>query len=176
MTRAFGTIERLPSGRYRARYVGPDGRRYTAPTVFVTKRDARGWLALRQGDIILRAWEPPEATLKTRLTFETYANTWLAHRDLKARTREHYRALLDAHLIPEFGSKALTAITADEIRAWHATTLVGTPTLRSHCYGLLRTVLGTAASDGKIAANPCVIRGAGITKRVKKIRRPAWTS
>ena len=29
------------------------------------------------------------------------------------------RALLDDHLIPAFGSKALTALTADEIRAWH---------------------------------------------------------
>jgi integrase len=30
--------------------------------------------------------------------------------------------------------------------------------------------MGTAASDGKISANPCVIRGAGTTKRVHKIR------
>ena len=42
--------------------------------------------------------------------------------------------------------------------------------LRSHAYGLLRTILGTAASDGKISLNPCVIRGAGSTKRVHKIR------
>ena len=170
MTRGFGTIERLPSGRYRARYVGPDGRRYTAPTVFVTKKDAGGWLSLQEGDIIRKAWMPPEAAPRIRLTFETYATTWLAHRDLKTRTRAHYRALLDAHLLPEFGSKALTSITADEVRSWHAMTLTGTPTLRSHCYGLLHAILGTAVSDGKIAANPCVIRGAGNTKRVKKIR------
>ena len=45
-----------------------------------------------------------------------------------------------------------------------------TPTVRSHAYALLRTILGTAASDGKIGANPCVIRGAGATKRKHTIR------
>ena len=47
---------------------------------------------------------------------------------------------------------------------------IETPTLRSHCYGLLRTILGTAASHGKLAANPCNVKGAGNTKRVEKIR------
>ena len=56
---AFGAVETLPSGRHRARYRGPDGRRYTAPTLFLTKKDARGWLALRQSDIIKGQWMPP---------------------------------------------------------------------------------------------------------------------
>ena len=66
----FGTAHKLPSGRYRAMYYGPDGRRYTAPTTFASKADARAWLALRQADIIRKAWEPPEATSRPgRLTF-----------------------------------------------------------------------------------------------------------
>ena len=44
---AFGTAHKLPSGRYRAMYRGPDGRRYTAPRTFLTEKDARGWLSLR---------------------------------------------------------------------------------------------------------------------------------
>jgi hypothetical protein len=58
----FGAVEQLPSGHYRARYIGPDGRRYKAPTAFLSKADARGWLALRQSEIIRKAWTPPEAT------------------------------------------------------------------------------------------------------------------
>jgi integrase len=45
-----------------------------------------------------------------------------------------------------------------------------TPTMRAHAYALLRTIMGTAASDGKITVNPCVIRGAGSARRVHKIR------
>jgi len=58
------------AGQYRARYTGPDGRRYKAPTVFLSIRDARGWLSLRQSEIIRKAWTPPEATAKvTKTTF-----------------------------------------------------------------------------------------------------------
>lgn len=168
----FGSVEQLPgSKRYRARYVGPDGRRYTAPTRFLSLRDARGWLAIQQADIIRKAWMPPEATPKvTRVTFGQYAKMWLTQRDVKQRTREHYERLLDQHLIGSFGALPLTSITPDDVRAWYATFGTTTPTLRAHAYALLRTILGTAASDGKINTNPCVIRGAGTAKRVKKIR------
>ena len=64
----------------------------------------------------------------------------------------------------------LASITADDIRAWHAKTGKDTPTIRAHAYGLLRTIMGTAVTDGKIPANPCVIRGAGSVKRAITIR------
>ncbi|MDN4517290.1 site-specific integrase [Mycolicibacterium austroafricanum] len=167
----FGTVQQLPSGRYRAMYYGPDGRRYKAPTTFLAKADARGWLSLRQAEIINKAWTPPEATPKiTRTTFADYARNWLKQRDVKQRTREHYEVLLERHLIGPFGALPLTSITVDDVRGWYATFATDTPTLRSHAYGLLRTILGTALSDGKISANPCAIRGAGSTKRVKQIR------
>lgn len=169
----FGTVERLAGGRYRARYTGPDRRRHTAPTTFISKRDARAWLALQQAEIIRNAWTPPEAAAaKTNaaLTFAEYAETWLTQRDLKQRTREHYRRMLDAHLLPQFGSSPIASIAADDVRSWHARFGAETPTQRAHCYGLLRTIMSTAVSDGKIATNPCVIRGAGSAHRVKKIR------
>jgi integrase len=64
----------------------------------------------------------------------------------------------------------LAAITADDVRAWYAVACAGRPTLRAHCYGLLRTIMATALSDGRIKASPCNIRGAGTAKRVKTIR------
>ncbi|PBA30576.1 site-specific integrase [Mycobacterium intracellulare] len=169
---AFGTAHKLPSGRYRAMYRGPDGRRYTAPKTFLTEKDARGWLSLRQSEIIRKAWVPPEADEMPlpKLTFQNYSKTWMAQRDLKDRTREHYDKLLEDHILPTFGALPIAAITADDVRAWHAKMGTKTPTLRAHCYGLLRTIMGTALSDGKIKVNPCVIRGAGSARRVHKIR------
>lgn len=169
---AFGTAHKLPSGRYRAMYRGPDGRRYSAPKTFLTEKDARGWLSLRQSEIIRTAWVPPEADEKPapKLTFEDYSKTWMAQRDLKARTREHYDKLLEEHIVPTFGSLPIASITADDVRNWHAKLGNKTPTLRAHAYGLLRTIMGTALSDGKIKVNPCVIRGAGTARRVHKIR------
>ena len=166
----FGSVDRLATG-YRARYYGPDGRRHKAPTLFQTKAAARAWLSLRHSEIVRDAWMPPEAQrANARLTFGDYAQEWLVHRDLKDRTREHYRKLLDDHLLPAFGTMVLTAITADHVKAWHAGFGKGTPTLRSHAYGLLRTLMGSAVADGKAPANPCVLRGAGTAKRAHQIR------
>ncbi|MFV8316282.1 tyrosine-type recombinase/integrase [Mycobacterium sp. 23] len=171
----FGSVDQLPSGRYRAQYYGPDGRRHKAPTTFVAKRDARAWLSLRQSEIISKAWQPPDAVQAPKISFGEYVETWLASRQvggrpLKDRTREHYRKLLDEYILPTFGSLPVASMTADDVRDWYASTLADKPTMRAHAYGLLRTVMVTAASDGKISQNPCVIRGAGTAKRVHKVR------
>jgi integrase len=170
-TGTFGSVDKLATG-YRARYYGPDGRRYKAPTLFLTKREARAWLSLRQAEIIRKAWTPPDANQQPahKTTFGDYADEWLDQRELKDRTRAHYRELLDRHLLDAFGNWPLTSITTDDVRKWHTKFGTKTPTLRAHCYGLLRTILGTAASDGKVAVNPCQLRGAGTAKRVHKIR------
>ena len=109
------------------------------------------------------------------MTLADYAETWLAQRDLKDRTAEHYRLLLDSHILPALGRLPITTISPDDIRCWHTKVAVGRPTLRAHCYGLLRTILSTAVTDGVIAVNPCVIRGAGTTRRVHKIRPATLT-
>lgn len=179
-TGTFGSVDQLPSGRYRAQYYGPDGRRHKAPTTFLAKQDARAWLSLRQAEIIAKQWMPADAAPKPRVTFAEYADQWLdarqvAGRPLKPRTREHYRKLLDEHLVPAFGTLPLDSITSEDVRGWYAKALAGKPTMRAHAYGLLRTILATAVSDGLISANPAAIRGAGTTKRVHKVR-PATVS
>jgi integrase len=166
----FGTVSQLPSGRFRAMYYGPDQRRHTAPRPFLSKSEARGWLSLRQAEIITKSWTPPDAPTITRLTFAEYSELWMKQRDLKDRTREHYSKLLEGHLFDTFGPLPLTSITSDDVRAWHAKFGKKTPTLRAHAYGLLRTILATATGDGKITVNPCVIRGAGSAKRAITIR------
>lgn len=177
---AFGTVSKLPSRRYRALYYGPEGkrgRRYSAPTTFPTKKAARKWLATIQTDMIRNVWLPPDNKPANGdpgvgvLTLASYAGKWLAQRDLKDRTREHYRSLLRAHILPtRLARRPIAQITADDVQDWYAALDRSTPTLRAHCYGLLRTIMGTAVTDGKIAANPCAIRGAGSAKRAVNIR------
>jgi integrase len=100
-----------------------------------------------------------------------YAEQWLAHRDLKDRTRAHYRKLLDARIIgAPLGKLPLKSVTADDVKAWYAKLDKSTPVQRAHTYGLLRTILGDAVRDGKLAAQPCNIRGAGSAKRTVIIR------
>ncbi len=77
----------------------------------------------------LAAAQGPRARQGTdKVTFELYAEAWLRDRDLKPRTRQHYRSLLDRQLLPTFGHLGLSEITPDSVRIWHA--LVGTATRR----------------------------------------------
>ena len=170
--RGFGRIERRESGRYRAAYTGPDAQLYKAPTTFAAKVDAEGWLATVKRTVDLGTWVPPtQAPATTRyVTFGAYADDFLAGRTLKPTTRQHYQNLLRNQLKPTFGDTPISAITRYDVRAWHTAMGTSTPTLRSHAYGLMRTILGEAVHDQLIPANPCHIRGAGNSKRVHKIK------
>lgn len=171
--RSFGQMERLPSGRIRGRYLGPDGLRHSSPYTFETKGDAEAWLVDERRLIASDAWQPPKVRTKAKrnkVTFEVYADAWLRDRDLKPRTRHHYRALLDRQLLPTFGHLGLKEITPDAVRSWHAISGTSTPTLRAHAYGLMRTIMGTAEKDELITRNPCYVRGAGNSVRVHKVK------
>lgn len=86
-----------------------------------------------------------------------------------SRTRSHYRALLDNQL-KTWNDVPVKDIRPEAVRDWHAALSKGTPTTRAHAYGLLRAILATAVSDSLLPVNPCHIRGAGTSKRVKRIR------
>ena len=165
--RGFGAIRKLPSKRYQASYLGPDTIRHMAPVTFETAEDAEAWLADRRREIKNEDWTPP--TTKKLLTFGEHAERWLTHRQLKPRTRYHYRKILDARILPTFGDVALKHVTADLIDDWHYRMGNSTPTANAHAYGLTRTILSDAVQRRLIDFNPCHIRGAGNTKRVKKI-------
>jgi integrase len=171
--RAFGQITRLPSGRYRARYTGPDTHLHNAPSTFDTIGDAEAWLTDERRLVSAGLWVSPgsrKAAGRDRLTLGRYSEAWLRDRDLKPRTRQHYRSLLDHQLLPTFENVALGDITPESVRIWHALTGPSKPTLRAHAYALLRTILHTADGDGLIPSNPCRIRSAGSSRRVHKVR------
>ncbi|WP_163685832.1 tyrosine-type recombinase/integrase [Mycolicibacterium gadium] len=180
--RSFGSIRRLPSKRYQVRFTAPDGSYVTAPATFAARIDAEAYLADRRREIDAKLWNASAAAVAkpNRITFGAYAAQWLADRQIggrpiKARTRAHYRAILDRELLPAFGDRPLSAITPADVRAWYGKTLVNHPTMRSHTYSLLKTILATAMNDELIDASPCRIPGAGTAKRAHTIR-PASVS
>lgn len=175
----FGSVRKLPSGRWQARYTGPDARTHKAHVTFDTKGDAEQWLATVRADIVREVWAPPTAAAAPQvraLTFGAYSATWLQARKVRGRpladrTREHYQSLLDRFLLPTFGDVPLRYITPELVDEWYEHTATETPTYRAHAYGLLRTILGTAVDRGLIrTANPAKVRGGGSTERVRKVR------
>jgi integrase len=173
--RDFATIRQLPSRRWQVRYTGPDGVRRTAPHTFAYRVDADSYVAEKRKEIYRETWDAAGDDKPEQITFGAYADRWLANRQvagrpIKARTREHYQNILDDHLTEPFAKRQLAAIKPKDIRAWYAETLTDRPTMRSHAYSLLRTIMASAVNDELIDANPCRITGAGRAKRVHKIR------
>ncbi len=56
----WGSVRRLASGRYQARY-RLDGQEFVAPGTFRTKRDADAFLAHVRADVERGTWVNPEA-------------------------------------------------------------------------------------------------------------------
>ena len=174
--RSFGNLRQLPSGRYQASYVDPNGQRRNAPDTFGTKKEADAWLADMRTKINRREWTEPETQGQT---FREYATSWLlekAHR-LRPKTIKRYATLLDNHLFPYLGEYSMIEITPAEIRAWRAKLTdsfkrriksgnvpnrktTGEATA-ADAYNLCHAIMQTAKRERVIYYNPCIIEGAG---------------
>jgi integrase len=157
--RRFGRVRELPSGRWQARYRGPDGLDHPAPHTFAAKTEAERWLVLKEAEIQRGEWISPAAG---KVLFGVYASQWIDDRVLKPRTEGLYRGLLRNHLAPTFGSYQLADIKEADIRRWRKERLgaVGQSTV-AKAYQLLKSILATAVGDELIRRNPCRIKGAG---------------
>ena len=159
--RDFGNVRRLPSGRWQATYQAPDGRRVSAPSTFVSKREATDWLAGQRSTIVRGAWVDPGAG---RERFDEYAGRWLASRPLAEGTRVNYEQVLRDHILPDFGPYPLHGISVAMVREWFgAMEAAGTPgpPTRARAYRLLRSILTTAVDDEALGRNPARLRDAG---------------
>ncbi|MFF0508326.1 tyrosine-type recombinase/integrase [Streptomyces fimicarius] len=158
--RTFGAVRKLPSGRYQARYPGPDGVMRPAPNTFTTSRDADDWLAEKRTEIRRGDWQDPDAGA---VDFREYALLWVKERRLSQTTEELYHRLLRLHILPAFEGLDLDQITAPRVRSWRSERLdaTGAETTVAKSYRLLKAILETAVEDELIRRNPCRIRGAG---------------
>ena len=167
--RGTGTARQLKSGRWQARFFGPDGVMRPAPTTFDTKLDAESWLGRQARDVDRGIWRPAEPKEKVG-TLSDYAETWLAGRDLTPRTRLLYRGILNSTIIPPLGPVLLDRLSPTTVRTWYDALDKDKATARAHAYSLLRAILSTAVSDDVIPANPCRVRGGGSAKKKHQTR------
>lgn len=175
--KGFGTVERLPSGRYRARWRDPDGERVTANQTFARVADARGYLAIIEADILRRTYRAPK---RVDESLSTYGWRWIdARSGLKDSTRHQYKIDFRLHIDPFLGDRVLDGIDPDIVRRWHATlgdelrtqrstsSTDGSATL-ARAYRLLRAILQTAVDDELLIRNPCRLPGAGDPRSVER--------
>ncbi|HZN76278.1 MAG TPA: tyrosine-type recombinase/integrase [Micromonosporaceae bacterium] len=157
--RRFGNVRQRASGRWQARYIGPDGLTRAAPHTFETEKQALKWLTVVEAEIIRGVWVPPEAG---EVNLGEYAERWIGERKLAARTREAYEDLLRLYIRPHLGHLDVGAVGPQTIRTWRKRLIddgASEPqAVKAYC--VLRAVFNTAIKeDGIVRENPCRIRG-----------------
>lgn len=171
--RRFGYVRRLPSRRWHASFIGPNGHRQNAPHTFATKGDADRWLSRAELDIARGEWAEDEIA---RTKFGDYARQWLEDNTrIGPRWRETCQRNLRLHLAAIDGVP-LKKLTLSAVRRWHADAQRGSggKTSIAQSYRFMRAVLNTAVVDGVIAKNPCQIPGAATPRaRRRKVATPA---
>jgi integrase len=175
--RSWGSIRKLPSGRYQVRYLGPDREYHAAPVTFTTKADASAWLAAEQTKISTGAWEAEQVPRRVLPTVADYAWQWIETRTtgtgepLRPKTRHQYEQLHARHIADDpIGVMAIDAVTAADVRDWWARLPGDRPTWRAHAYRLLRAVFNSAVDEELVSATPCRIRSGGAAKREREVR------
>lgn len=176
--RTFGSTRKLTSGNWQARYIGPDHHRHQAPSTFVDRGYAEGWLSEERKLISQGLWTPPiqryaeqvaaeerEAAMPTVLEWigtviERRATR--ARRPLRQTTVDLYRK--DARLRiagTRLGDLRLDTVTRADVAAWWDHLDRSTPTQNSRAYQLLSSVMKDAVDDELIETSPCHLKGAG---------------
>lgn len=165
--RQFGTVRKLPSGKWQARYRTRAGDRITAPSPFMTKGDASRWLSTVETELSRGAWIDPRAG---EILLEVYATGWLEQKvRLAPRTREIYATQLRLHILPKLGRTWLVDISPEMVRGWYADLLAERgASVAAKAYVRLKQILSQAVNDDRIAKNPCRIANGGAERHAEQ--------
>lgn len=158
-TKGAGGIRRLPSGRYQARFLAPDGKRHTAPKTFETKQDAAAWLVSQSDAVRNDFWEPPQKQARgQQFTLNDYFREWIRDQDqIRATTRELYASQWRRLVQDSIGALSFASLDETVVRRWRQGLDPDAPTQRKQVYALVRQVLNSATNDRLIQRNPAVL-------------------
>lgn len=158
----FGTIERLKSGKFRARYTGPDGNRYTAPGTFWDEVDAQIWLRGVHREMELGKWQPPARNPHKNDTLAAWCARWLdLQTHLKPATRHSYQRVLNSRILnTPLAGLPVSAVTRARVMEWWDTLQLEypTPAINNHARMLLKTVMQAAVERDMVTVNPVQVK------------------
>ncbi|MGW4765734.1 tyrosine-type recombinase/integrase [Streptomyces pseudogriseolus] len=154
--RPFGRVRKLPSGRFQARYPGPDGVLRPADRTFATSTDADRWLMRKRIEIEEGRWLDPA---EGRTTVRDWSARWLAAvaPQLKHKTQATYRSLINSRINPALGDRELSSLRPITITEWVAamrTEGLSASRIRQ-AYRVLSQIMASAVDNDLIPQTPC---------------------
>lgn len=173
----FGSISKERSGRYRARYIGADGKRYSAGT-YDRAVEAQDALQTIQEEIHNGLWVPPHARRAVKkLTVGEWCEQWLgiiAHTH-KPSTVESHTRVLERRVLNVDGEAAelknmpIESVRRKDIARWYDALILqyGNQPYNYSAYMRLRTAFNFALERELIKSNPVALP-AGVKRPTEK--------
>ncbi|HSS12230.1 MAG TPA: site-specific integrase [Acidimicrobiales bacterium] len=168
--RSFGTIRKLPSGRFQVRYRDHVGALVAAPVTFARKADASRWLAEREGDAGRGIFIDHRAA---RMTFAEWAEQWQQRPGIAASTSERDARFLRLYILPAIGGRPLGLLSPLDMQRLtdDLASRLAPNTVRA-AIGVARAVLTAAVDADILVRSPARrLRVAGYARK----DRPALT-
>src|SRR5260370_26997009 len=106
--------EKRGKNLWRARWRGPDGNLESKPD-FQTRKAAENYGRDQEAAIRSKTYIDPRSG---RITLTEWVNQWYPALDLEPTTLSNYRYMIEVHILPAFGHRALASITSDQVSAW----------------------------------------------------------
>jgi integrase len=150
--RPFGSVRKRVNF-YEASY-WYNGRRHVAPTSFVTKGEARAYLASVETDIGRGSWIDPWAG---RMSVRELAEEWIASDPTKREsTMAREELTLRLHVFPVLGEHRIERVGPQDVQrlvnSWGETYA---PRTVKRNYEVVRAMFGFAVRNDWLARNPC---------------------
>jgi len=178
MARAWGATRKLPSGRWQARYRGPDGKEYTGPVTYRRKREAGEWLDSQHALIGAEKWVPPNRRDKeaaaAAVTIGEAVPRWLEDLERagrKPKTIANYYSRMKVAVLPTMAGRPLSQLTRADVELWWSSYAAATtdhPSAKRSAFMSLRALCSWAVQRDILPGNPCVIPGAAVHHPVKE--------
>ena len=157
---AMSHVERRDKDRWRARYIGPDGRERSR--TFTRKVDAERFLATVDADIVRGDWVDPSRGRKTLGDWAAEYERSRVH--LQPTTRAQREVVLRVHILPALGTRQVASISPMDVRSFIGA-LSNQGMAPSHVTKNLRIlsqIMKAAVQERLIIRNPCEgVRGPG---------------
>ena len=152
--RQFGSVRKLPSGRWQASYWDV-GRRHVAEVTLLTKADANAYLAAMETQIRRGGWIDPWGG---HVGFAEWTEEWKSTIvDLRPSTKARDVGYIERYVLPRFGTLELGEIDHVMVRAWVAELSASglAPSTTTKAAQLLSKIMRAAVQAGYLPKSPC---------------------
>lgn len=178
----MASIQKRPSGMYRARYRDADGKEHSRHFKFKTKTmtgelSAQEWLDQVTASVVTGTYLDPKTA---KVTVGEWCQIWMqGYETNRASTVRQARSHIK-HIVAEFGSRPLSSVRPSEVKAWTAK-LKAAGLADSTVYALharLSHLFSDAAHDGLIPRSPVSRRtspGAGKQRAYVATTEQIWS-